>query len=55
MCIRNVTFELRQRKVTNKINNKSIEFLAITRKISKFIPIYWSDVKPGYILRVTSG
>lgn len=55
MCIRNLTFEFRQRKVTNKINNRSIEFLMITRKVKRFIPICWADVKPGYILRVTSG
>lgn len=55
MCVRNITFELRQRKVTNKINNRTIEFLMITRKIKRFIPINWADVKPGYILRLTSG
>mgnify|MGYP000854435329 CR=1 FL=1 len=55
MCMRNLTLELRQRKVTNKINNKQIEYLMITRKIKRFIPIYWADVKPGYILRVKSG
>ena len=55
MCIRNLTFEFRQRKVTNKINNKTIEFLMITRKMKRFVPISWADVKPGYILRVTSG
>lgn len=27
----------------------------ITRKIKKFIPLTWSDVKPGYILRIKSG
>jgi len=55
MCVRNLTFEMRQRKVTNKINHKVIEFLMITRKVKKFIPITWSDVKPGHILRINSG
>ena len=55
VCIRNITFEHRQRKVTNKINNKAIEFLLIKRKIKKFVPITWSETKPGYILRIRSG
>jgi len=55
MCLRNLTLELRQRKVTNKINNKQIEYLMITRKIKRFIPITWADAKPGYILKVKSG
>ena len=55
MCMRNLTLELRQRKVTNKINNKQIEYLMITRKIKRFLPINWADVKPGYILRIKSG
>jgi magnesium-transporting ATPase (P-type) len=55
MCMRNLTLELRQRKVTNKINFKSIDYLMITRKISRFLPITWADVKPGYILRIKSG
>ena len=41
--------------MTNKINNKVIEFLMITRKLKKFVPITWADVKPGYILRIKSG
>jgi hypothetical protein len=36
MAIRNVTFELRQRKITNKINNKMLEFLMITAKFKRF-------------------
>lgn len=27
----------------------------ITRKLKKFVPITWADVKPGYILRMKSG
>jgi len=53
--MRNLTLELRQRKVTNKINNKQIEYLMITRKVKRFLPITWADVKPGYILRIKSG
>lgn len=55
VSIRNITFEHRQRKVTNKINNKAIEFLMIKRKIKKFVPIAWAETKPGYILRIKSG
>jgi len=55
MCMRNLTLELRQRKVTNKINNKQIEYLMITRKVKRFLPITWADAKPGYILRIKSG
>ena len=55
MCIRNITFEMRQRKVTNKINNKMIEYLMITRKIKRFVGIRWAEVKPGHLLRVMSG
>ncbi len=55
MAMRNLTLELRQRKVTNKINNKQIEYLMITRKVQRFMPITWADVKPGYILRIKSG
>jgi hypothetical protein len=55
MCMRNLTLELRQRKVTNKINNHQIDYLMITRKLKRFVPITWSDAKPGYILRIKSG
>jgi magnesium-transporting ATPase (P-type) len=55
MAIRNVTFELRQRKITNKINNKMLEFLMITAKFKRFQPITWADIKPGYIIKVRSG
>ena len=55
MAIRNITFEVRQRKITNKINNKWLEFLMITVKFKKFIPLKWADIKPGYIVKVRSG
>lgn len=55
MLTRNLTLEHRQRKVTNKINNKQIDYLMITRKVKRFMPITWADVKPGYILRIKSG
>lgn len=55
MIMRNLTLEMRQRKVTNKINFKQIEYLMITRKVKRFIPVNWEDVKPGYILRIKSG
>ena len=55
MCMRNLTLELRQRKVTNKINMKTIEYLMITRKVKRFLPITWADAKPGYVLRIKSG
>ena len=55
MAIRNITFELRQRKITNKINNKVLEFLMITVKVKRFIPITWSEIKPGHIVKVRSG
>jgi hypothetical protein len=37
MCIRNLTFEIRQRKVTNKINKKTVEYLMITRVTKRFL------------------
>lgn len=55
MAIRNLTFELRQRKITNKINNKMLEYLMITVKFKRFMPITWADIKPGYIIKVRSG
>lgn len=55
MAIRNCTFELRQRKITNKINNKMLEYLMITVKFKRFMPITWADIKPGYIIKVRSG
>jgi magnesium-transporting ATPase (P-type) len=41
--------------VTNKINNKTIEYLMIKRKSKKFVPITWAEAKPGQILRLRSG
>ena len=29
--------------------------MLITRKVKRFFPIIWSDVKVGHILRVKSG
>jgi magnesium-transporting ATPase (P-type) len=55
MSIRNVVFELRQRNVTDKINNKVVDFLFITRKFKRFVPIHWGECLPGYIIRVKSG
>ena len=55
MSIKNLTLEMRQRKVTAWINDKQIEYLIITRKIKRFVPVGWADVKPGYIIRVRSG
>lgn len=39
MFIRNLSFELRQRKVTNKINKKCVEYLMITRATKRFLQI----------------
>jgi len=36
MAIRNITFEMRQRKITNKINNQLLEYLMITIKFKRF-------------------
>ena len=55
MSIRNVVFELRQRSVTDKINKKVVDFLFITRKFKRFVPIHWGECRPGYIIRVKSG
>jgi magnesium-transporting ATPase (P-type) len=46
---------MRQRAVTYKINNKIIENLWISRTFKKYVPINWSDCKPGAIIRVKSG
>lgn len=43
-ALRNTTFELRQRRVSNSINNKLVEVLLITLKIKRFIPVTWSEV-----------
>jgi magnesium-transporting ATPase (P-type) len=55
MSIRNVVFEMRQRAVTQKINDKVIECLWITRNIARYIPITWSECKPGHIVKIKSG
>ena len=55
MCIRNVIFELRQRAVTNNINNKAVEMLWITRKFKKYVPGSWAECKPGNVIRIRSG
>lgn len=39
MFTRNLSFELRQRKVTNKINKKHVEYLMITRATKRFLMI----------------
>ena len=55
MSMKNLTLELRQRKVTNKINNKQIEYLMVSRNATRFVPITWAEAKPGHIIRVKSG
>lgn len=55
MCVRNITLETRVRKINGKINNKLIEVLMITRKARKFMPLTWAEIKPGHIIRITSG
>lgn len=55
MSIRNIVFEMRQRAVTDKINNKIIENLWISRKFKRYVPITWAECKPGNIIRVKSG
>jgi hypothetical protein len=55
MIIKNLSLEMRQRVVTSQINNKMIDYLMITRKVKRFLPIMWSEVKPGQIVRVKSG
>ena len=55
MCIKNLTLEYRQRKVSALINNNQIEYLNITSKFKRFVTTTWADVKPGHILRVQSG
>ena len=55
MSIRNVIFEVRQKKITLKINNKLIEYLNVSRTTSKFVPIVWEKVKPGQVIRIRKG
>ena len=55
MSIRNVVFEMRQRTVTNNINNKNCELLWITRKFKKYVPGNWAECKPGNIIQIRAG
>jgi magnesium-transporting ATPase (P-type) len=55
MFFKNLTLELRQRGVSNKINKKMLDYMLITRKVKRFLPIYWADVKVGHIIRIKSG
>lgn len=55
MALKNLSLEFRQRRVSNIINSKQIEWLMITRRVKRWIPISWADIKIGYILRVKSG
>jgi len=52
---RNLSLESHQRFITNKINGKAIEYLMITRKIKRFLPISWAEVQPGHIIKIKSG
>ena len=54
MGIRNWVFEMRQREVSNSINNKYVEQLVVTRKNKKFYPATWSECQPGDIIRIKS-
>ena len=55
MFFKNLTLEMRQRGVSNKINGKILVYMLITRKVKRFLPITWADVKVGHILRIKSG
>ena len=55
MFFKNLTLEMRQRGVSNKINGKILDYMLITRKVKRFLPITWADVKVGHILRIKSG
>ena len=55
MSIRNIVFEMRQRAVTDKINQKIVENLWISRKFKRYVPVTWAECKPGHIIRVKSG
>jgi hypothetical protein len=55
MSIRNLVFEMRQRAVTQKINNKVIECLWIVRNSARYVPISWAECKAGHIIMVKSG
>jgi len=53
--LRNISLESRQRDITKKINGKLIEYLMITRKIKRFLPLSWAEVLPGHIIKIKSG
>lgn len=55
MCIRNFVFEQRQRAVTSKINNKTIDNLFISRTVKRYVTSTWAECKPGNIIKVKSG
>ena len=55
MFFKNLTLELRQRAVSTKINGKTCDYMLITRKVKRFLPITWADTKVGHILRIKSG
>lgn len=55
MSLRNIIFELRQREVNRKINNKRADLLFISRKFKKFIPITWAEISPGQIIQLKNG
>ena len=55
MSIRNIVFEMRQRAVTSKINEKLIECLMINRNNARYVPITWSECKPGHIVKIKNG
>jgi magnesium-transporting ATPase (P-type) len=55
MATRNIIFEMRQLKVTQKVNGKTIEYLNVTRTSSKFVPITWEKIRPGHIIRILRG
>jgi hypothetical protein len=47
ITIKCIILELRLRKVSKLINNKKVEYLMITRRNKRFMPIAWQDLKPG--------
>lgn len=55
MATRNIIFEMRQLKVTQKVNRKTIEYMNVTRTSAKFVPITWEKIRPGHIIRILRG
>lgn len=55
MAFKNLTLELRQRRVSQIINSKQVEWLMITRRVTRWIPITWADIKIGHILKIKNG